>query len=197
MRHLPAQYSTARIVRDYFGLSQTALAGYLDVSRELLSAAETGRRELPTASLLRLAVLAQAVGTTAVPAAGAATPPAAPELLPVTLLPGLRPLLARHEACLLEADRLRHAAALLLRKAEQARRLHAVLPALAAALDPLPADERPRRWLTQLTADVAHLLSPAADAPRARLAAREAGLRAEAAWIRSYFENIAADDVLF
>ncbi|MCC3160837.1 hypothetical protein LJ737_26605 [Hymenobacter sp. 15J16-1T3B] len=192
----PAYRSTSRSIRDYFGLSQAELAGYLDVSRELLAAAEVGRRELPTAALLRLAVLAQAVAAPAPSPAAPAAPPAA-ELLPVTLFPVLRPLLARREACLLDADRLRHATAPLLRKAEQARRLQAVLPALEAALAPAPADERPRRWLARLTDAVGAALGPAADVRRARLAAREAGLRAEAEWIRSYFENITANDVLF
>ncbi|GAA4393819.1 hypothetical protein [Hymenobacter koreensis] len=192
---VPAPPSLPRMVRDYFGLSQTALAGYLDVSRAQLASAETGRRELPTASLLRLAVLAQAVKAPE-PAAPAATP-VAPELLPVTLFPALRPLLARRQACLLEAERLRQAIVPLARKVEQARRLQALLPALEAALAPPPADERPRRWLALLADTTAHALGPAADVPRARLAAREAGLRAEAEWIRAYFENISAEDVLF
>ncbi|RAK68323.1 hypothetical protein DLM85_09865 [Hymenobacter edaphi] len=115
----------------------------------------------------------------------------------MTLFPALRPLAARRADCLLEADRLRHAAAPLRRQAEQARRLRALLPALEAALAPLPADERPRRWLAVLTASTAHTLGPAADVPRARLAAREAGLRAEAEWIGTYFENMSENSVPF
>lgn len=197
MRQPSPYYSTARFVREYFGLAQAELAGFLDVTRGLLAAAETGRRELPPAALLRLAVLAQAIAPAQAAVVPAPATSSSAELLPVTLFPVLRPLQARRAACLLAADRLRQAAAPLMLKAERARRLRALLPTLEAALAPLPADERPRRWLALLAESTAHTLSLAADARRARLAAREAGLRAEAEWIRGYIEGIAANDVPF
>lgn len=59
--------SGIKTIRSHFGLSQQQLAAYLDVSRCLLSLAETNRRSLPVAALLKLAALQKTAQANASP----------------------------------------------------------------------------------------------------------------------------------
>ena len=178
-------------VRAHFGLDFGPLAGWLGVSEATLwQAAAANRRELPTAALLRLAPLA-----TALPPPWNPTNPAEPEAaeppLPAALLPALAtPLDAaalreRLAACRHLLLRGTRALAPLLRRQAQARRLQAVLPALAAAYPPA-TDVAAARWLPLFAALVAERLGPAAGATLALALARQQGLRLEAAQLAAW-----------
>lgn len=141
--------STERYLRDRLGLTQVELSCYLGVSRELLAATETGRRELPPQALfwlhdlLRLSELPPAFGGLAEPE----LPPEAPGELPtapldpvVYRLDALRQRLAR---CEREAANLAFRLPGLREQMARNQRLRKVAAALQAALPPAPPEEGP------------------------------------------------------
>ncbi len=171
----------------HFGIGQTTLAAYLGVGRSQLSMAATNRRELPTAALLRLEPLGRALpppwsdGPAEPPARPDPPLPPAPPLLHAPDPAALRARLAVADA---ERRRLGRALAAAERPAAQARRLLAVLPALAAALP--AADARAQRQLPYLEAEARAHLTGTPAAARALLTARAGALRLEMAWLREW-----------
>ena len=167
-------------VRIHFGLSFGLLATFLGVSESLLGLAATGRRDLPTAAYLRLQPLAAALPApwTNIPAEPPAPPLPAPALagpLPHPLAPaGLR---ARRAACLHLARGLAARLVPLAGRQAQARRLLAVLPALATAQSLVEE----ARWLPQFEALAHERLGPGPSTELALGQARRAALLAEAA----------------
>ena len=177
-------------VRAHFGLAFGPLAGWLGLSEATLAQAATNRRELPTAALLRLLPLAAALpppwNPTAPPEPAPPAPPPAAALLPALDTPpapeALRARLATCRHLLLMGSR---ALAPLLRRQAQARRLHAVLPALAAAYPPA-TDAGAARWLPRFAALVAERRGPAAGAALALALARQQAQRLEAAQLAAW-----------
>ncbi|MBC7449112.1 MAG: hypothetical protein H7330_13755 [Hymenobacteraceae bacterium] len=173
----------------HFGISQTTLAAYLGISQPLIALAGSKQRQLPTVALLRLLPLYQALpppwgigaADTATPEPLTAAVKALPHLPdPADFGPLQRRLLAC-EAALLGATR---ALARAEHPAAQARRLLAVLPALAATLP--PDDARAQRQLPFMEANARDHLGPGPVAKRALLTIRVAALRHEIAWLRAW-----------
>ena len=175
-------------VRSHFGLSLAQLAGLLGVSPSLLGMAATGRRELPTAALLRLQPLAVALPPpwSRGPAHPAPAPEPGPALAgPLAYPPNAAALRDRLHTCRHLAQRLaRELAPQQLRQA-QATQLLAVLPALAAAYPPA-TDARAARWLPLLEAQARERLGPGPSAALALAQARRQGLLAEAAQLAAW-----------
>lgn len=175
-------------IRAHFGVGFGPLAGYLGVSESLLGLAATGRRELPTAALLRLQPLAVALPPpwSSGPAHLAPAPEPGPALAgPLAYPPTAAALHARLHTCRHLAQRLaRELAPQQLRQA-QATQLLAVLPALAAAHPPA-TDARAARWLPMLEAQARERLGPGPGAALALAQARRQGLLAEAAQLAAW-----------
>lgn len=180
-------------VRTHFGVGFGPLAGWLGVSEATLAQAAIGRRDLPTAAYLRLQPLADALPppwNLANPADPDPAPDAAPDWAAVLAGPlphppdpaALRPRLAACRHLLLGGAR---ALAPLLRRQAQARRLRAVLPALAAAYPPA-TDALAARWLPLLAAQAAEQLGPAPSAAPALALARHRALQLEAAQLAAW-----------
>ncbi|OON70676.1 helix-turn-helix domain-containing protein [Hymenobacter sp. CRA2] len=199
---IPLLLSTTAVVRAHFGLSLRQLGRYLGVSAGFVSHVETGRKGLPPALAPRLLGLSHLLPPPL--GQGAATPPEPviyaplqplppPEALgtaPIgTALPAPEPLHRRLRDCRLrlleQGQRLAQQQA---RAAALAHR-HWGLVQLQAA--PTPAEPKEAahyaRWLGELATDLANDDSDPAGAAAARhlLAARVAGLRAEAAWLEA------------
>jgi len=177
-------------VRAHYGLAFGPLAGYLGVSESLLGLAATNRRELPTAALLRLLPLAEALPLPW--GQGAAEPAAAPDTLPVLAPAPLHPpdpaaLRQRLAECRHLTARLARALAPLVRRQAQARHLLALLPTLAAAAEAtLPPDAQAARWLSLFADQARERLAPGPSARLALLHARRRGLLLEAAQLAAW-----------
>lgn len=181
-------------VRAHYGLSFALLAGYLDTSASLLGQAATNRRELPTAALLRLRPLAEALPP---PWGQGPREPAAPSEPALVLAPALLhppdpdPLRQRLAECRHLAARLTRALASLARRQAQARHLLALLPTLTAAAEAtLPPDARAARWLPLFAAQARERLAPGPSAELALLQARRRGLLLEAAQLADWLAEV-------
>ncbi|WP_052732706.1 helix-turn-helix domain-containing protein [Hymenobacter terrenus] len=161
-------------VRKHFGLSQADVAGLLGVSQPKVNDAEAGTRPLPAPAARRLRALAALL----------ATPPGPP--LPVDWAP----VAERLAQCRAQAEvlRVRLAHEVPARAAAAAARLDAAeaLPAALAAIEAAPLTPAQRQGqlgqLLQLQGGAAvEWHTHSGPAPAALLAARHAGLLAEAA----------------
>lgn len=183
--------SLTAAVRAHYGISQTGLALYLSVSRSLLSLADINRRQLPTEALNRLIPLVEAMPPPW--GQGRAEPPPAPlpaaaPAPPLADLPAPEVLRRRQTICELELYSATRALTLIEHTTAQARRLLAILPALAATLPPVDtsAGARAHRQLSLLEAEARDRLGPGPAATRALLLARQAALNQEIAWLRAW-----------
>lgn len=183
-------------VRAHFGVGFGPMATWLGVSEALLAQAAIGRRDLPGVAYQRLRPLAEALPPPwnlaklpdPDPAATSPAPPAAGLLPPLPQPADATALRARLATCqhgLLAGAR---ALAPLVRRQAQARRLAAVLPALAAfAAGPLAAAHA-GQVLPALAAQAAERLGPAATAQLALAQARHHALALEAAQLHAWLE---------
>jgi len=154
-------------LRSWFGLSQVEMANYLGLSKAMLWQVERGIRGLPLPASLPQAALTLAYhSTTAEPTA---------EALDTTALH------KQQRACQLRADALAYELEGLPTRAVWARRRLAALPVLTAAL--APAGGASPAWLASFAANARAELVRSGSSAQARLRARIAGLRAEAASI--------------
>ncbi|WP_460555705.1 helix-turn-helix domain-containing protein [Hymenobacter daeguensis] len=176
--------SQLAVMRQYLGIPQQELAGFLGISRSLLANLEANRRSMSRAVAERAAPLLNLVPEDARrQVLGLPTPPPA---LPTAPAPG--PLEARRDFCQWRARNLRHELLALHQKAAVGARWQTALPALLAALpaaapDPAPPGEwsrltYPRElaqlWATAFTPDDAarhHLLRLQAEALETEAAA--------------------------
>ncbi|MBG8552477.1 helix-turn-helix transcriptional regulator [Hymenobacter guriensis] len=167
------------LIRTGLGLTQEQLAGALGVSRHLVTKIEANQRVLPPAAGLIVAWLAQALPVPGPPV------PAAP-LLPA----GLAPLQTRATAVAYEAEQL---ARRLARGQARAARAFDWLRAAPKLLATLPPEaERQRLWVAAVTAEAEGALEGEGSPAQHRLmAARLAGLRAEAAALAAYLAEAA------
>ncbi|GAA4365258.1 hypothetical protein GCM10023185_35420 [Hymenobacter saemangeumensis] len=179
----PSTHLIAR-VRAWFGLTHAELGLYLGVSKALLQAIETGRRQLTPAVAVPLLPLLQLV-----PQEGPANTTAAPALPPAlpagTPLPDAGELYFRRRECLGQAARLRQELGKLTARAEAARHWAEALPRLLPAPDAAPPtnpDEAAREaWRAGWVHRRARPLPPEDVTRWYRLRARLAGLLAEEA----------------
>lgn len=172
-------------VRTHFGLSFGLLATCLGVSESLLGLAATGRRDLSTAAYLRLQPLAAALPApwSSAPPELPAPPLSAPALAgPLPHPPAPAGLRVRRAACLRLAQSLATRLAPLAGHQAQARRLLAVLPALATTQTVAEG----ARWLPQFEALAHERLGPGPSATLALGQARRAALLAEAAQLAAW-----------
>jgi DNA-binding XRE family transcriptional regulator len=126
----PAHYSDTLVgrVRRYFGIDQTKLALYLDVSKALVGHVEAGRRELSGTLFMRLLPLIRHL-----PAGVLARPHDEP--LPDSApAPEAAPLAARRRYCVAKATVLRFELGLLTARAVYAGRWQQALPDVLADL---------------------------------------------------------------
>ena len=167
-------------VRAHFGLSQQALATLLGTTQPRLHAAEAGTRDLPYRADLRLRPLLQLL--TALPViAPAAT---------ADVLADPAPAVARQQACLAAATRLRYQLDHLLpARAAWARARLAATTSLPTALATSDATEpllphrraaQTAQWALLLTLAELELAQRSGPGPTLLLRARLAGLLAEA-----------------
>ncbi|MCB2409371.1 helix-turn-helix domain-containing protein [Hymenobacter lucidus] len=197
----PLLLSLTAAVRAHFGLSLPQLARYLGVSTGFISHVEAGRKGLPPALAPRLLQLSRLLppplgqGLPAAPAPDSAAhyDPLAPLPSPDALLAPIMSALAAAPETL--RSRLRDVRLRLLTQGQRLAQLQRSADALAhrrrglAQLQASPAPTEPAetaryaRWLGELATDLARdEPDPAATtAARLLLAARVAGLRAEAA----------------
>lgn len=151
-----------------------------------MAMADTNRRELPTSALLRLVPLAVALP----PPWSNAPPDPAPTVMPAPALPPLPDVPAaaalQHRLRICEGELLRTSRALAraAHPVAQARRLLAVLPAMAATLP--PDATRAHRQLPFLEANARDYLRPEPTAARALLTIRVAALHHEIGWLRDW-----------
>jgi transcriptional regulator with XRE-family HTH domain len=150
-------HSALAAVRQYFGLSQQDMAGWLGVSAAQASHLETGRRALPPEAAEALAPLLRQVPAPGAPAAPALRLASVALAAPTLALapPEVAPLEARLDYCQHHARRLRRLLRPLEAEATLAAHWAAAVPALRAALppDPGPAHEpdATTNWLAWLT----------------------------------------------
>lgn len=152
-------------LRDFFGLSQTTLGRCLGLGKQMVSQIERGLRGLPLSAALPHAALTLAYQRT--PAA----PPAE--------VPDTRALGRQQRACEHRANQLEYELSRLPGRAAWARRRLAARAALTAALTP-PGGPAPT-WLATFAAEARAEVLRSGSTAQARLRARIAGLRAEAA----------------
>lgn len=191
LRIKAAPTNLVQLVRAHYGLGLAQLAPLLGMSVSLLGQAATNRRELPTAAMLLLLPLAQALPPpwNNGPVDPAPAPP--PAIPPAPPLPGavdLGTLQHRLADAASELTRVGRALDRAQLAATQARRLLAVLPAFEAALPPAdsPVGVRARAQLPLVEADAQHALRPRALAAIVLLLARQASLTQEVAWLREW-----------
>jgi len=182
----PSNFPDSRlaVLRQYFGIPQQELAGFLGISRSLLANIEANRRSMSLAVYERAAPLLALVPEGArLTVLGIPQPP---PTLPVAPTPG--PLEARRAYCVWRARNLRYELRTLHQRVTIGLRWQTALPALLAALpaaapDPAPPGEwnrltYPRElaqlWATAFTSDDAaqyHLLRLQAEALETEAAA--------------------------
>ena len=158
------------LVRAGLGLTQTQLATVLGVSRQFITQVEASQRPLPLAAGHRLHWLTQALPTAPLPPAPVAD---------------AAPLRARAAAVAYEVGQLSRRLARGQERAARAVRWLRAAPQLLATLP--PAAEGERQWIAAITAEAeAALLGEGSPARHQLLAARLAGLQAEAAALAAY-----------
>ncbi|MCB2409574.1 helix-turn-helix transcriptional regulator [Hymenobacter lucidus] len=163
------------LIRAGLGLTQQQLAGALGVSRHLVTKIEAGQRVLPPSGGIILSWLAQAL-----------PPPGPPAPLDLLTAAEAAPLRARAAAVAYEIRQLTRR---LERGQARASRATDWLRAAPKLLASLPAEEavRHRLWLGATTAEAeAALEGEGSPALHRLLAARLAGLQAEAAALAGY-----------
>jgi transcriptional regulator with XRE-family HTH domain len=135
--------SSLAVLRQYFGIPQQELAGFLGISRSLLANLEANRRTMSRAVAERAApLLALVLEGARLLVIGLAPPSPA---LPAAPAPG--PLAARHRFCVWKARNLRYELQALHQKAAIGLRWQTALPALLAALPPaVPEPAAPGEW---------------------------------------------------
>lgn len=169
----PSNFPDSRlaILRQYLGLPQQELAGFLGISRSLLANLEANRRSMSRAVDERAAPLLALLPESALHIVLAAPTP--PATLPAAPAPG--PLEARRDFCVWRAANLRYELRDLNTRAAVGQRCQQALPTLLAALPPAAPDPTPpgdwsrftyprqlvQQWATAFTPDDAarhHLL---------------------------------------
>lgn len=130
----PSNFPDSRlaVLRQYLGLPQQELAGFLGISRSLLANLEANRRSMSQTVSERAALLLALLPEAARLAVLAA--PVPPPALPATPAPG--PLEARRDFCVWRAANLRYELRALNTRATTAYRCQQALPTLLAALPP-------------------------------------------------------------
>jgi len=131
--------SSLKKTRQALGVTQPQLADYLSVSESLLAMAETGRRSLPTAALVKLSLLDRSM-------AESASPLPTPEMQ--------KQLASAKKTLAIHAQKHERLVAMANRKLEAMRSLHAqhlkVLHATSSLLAGLPAGKDAKKdklWL--------------------------------------------------
>ncbi|GAB3866076.1 hypothetical protein GCM10028824_06100 [Hymenobacter segetis] len=151
-------------LRAFFGLSQTELGNYFNLSREVISQVERGLRPLPLPAALPQAALTLARQST--------------QAEPAPEAPDTAALQKHQRACQHRADQLTYELSQIPPRATWARRRLATLPVLTAAL--APAGTAAPAWLAGFVAEARTELDRSGSTAQARLRVRIAGLRAEA-----------------
>lgn len=172
---VPAVPHYLALIRVGLGLTQAQIAQVLGVSRQFVTQIEAGQRVLPPAAGIVLAWLTQAL------------PPPGPPAPPGPLAPAAEaaPLQARAAAVAYELQQLLRRLA---RGQARAGRAADWLRAAPLLLATLPTEaEGPRLWVAATTAEAEEALEGEGSPARHRLlAARLAGLQAEAAALAGY-----------
>ena len=145
----PSNFPDSRlaVLRQYLGIPQQELAGFLGISRSLLANIEANRRTMSQAVSERAALLLDLVPADArLLVLGIPQPPPA---LPVAPAPG--PLEARRDYCVWRARNLRYELKTLHQRAAVGLRWQTALPRLLAALPPAAPDPAPPGEWSRLT----------------------------------------------